>query len=152
MQIKIANHKEFAAGALFLAIGIGWGILSLQLNLGRMTRMGPGYFPLCMSVALAFIGLIAMVRSIRGVEVVSIEHFPIAPFSFLLIGMIGFGLLVRTGGLIPATLFVLACCCHRLWRSRPLEAIAICVAFTAAASLIFVYGLGLPIKLYSFSF
>jgi hypothetical protein len=148
MQVRIANQKEFAAGALFMAIGIGWGALSLQLSLGHATRMGPGYFPLCASVALACIGLVAMARSTRAVERVRLEHFPIASFCFLLIGMIGFGLLIRTAGLIAASFFVIAFCCHRLWRSRPLEAALLCVGFTAAAALIFVYGLGLPIKLY----
>ncbi|MDE1991828.1 MAG: tripartite tricarboxylate transporter TctB family protein [Rhizobiaceae bacterium] len=152
MQFKIVNQKEFAAGVLFVVIGIGWSVLSLQLKLGQATRMGPGYFPLCMSIALAGIGLLSMVRSTRALELVTLEHFPLISLLFLIVGMVGFGLLIRTAGLIPASLWVVAFSCHRLWKSRPIEAAILCIAFTAAASLIFVYGLGLPLKLYSLSF
>ena len=150
MPFSIANQKEFAAGGLFVVIGIAWGIASTRLSLGQATHMGPGYFPLCMSIALACIGLIAMVRSVRVTERVELElkRFPLVSFAFLLVGVAGFGLLIRSAGLVAASVFVTACCCHVLWLKRPLEAVAIVVGFTAMAALIFVKGLGLPIDLF----
>jgi hypothetical protein len=150
MSIRIANQKEFAAGGLFVAIGVIWAIASTRLSLGQATHMGPGYFPLCMSIALVCLGLISMARSVRAMEQVrlDLERFPLVAFAFLLVGIVGFGLLVRSAGLVPASLFVVACCCHRLWLKRPLEAVAITIGFTVVAALIFVKGLGLPIDLF----
>lgn len=150
MPIRIVNQKEFAAGSLFVAIGIVWAIASTRLSLGQATHMGPGYFPLCMSIALVCIGVIAMVRSVRAMEAARLElaRFPMVSFVFMLVGVVGFGLLIRSAGLVAASVFVTACCCHGLWLKRPLEAGAIVVGFTALAGLIFVKGLGLPIDLF----
>jgi hypothetical protein len=53
------------AGFLFLAIGLGWGYASSHYPRGIATDMGPGCFPLAVSVALVFLGMCSVMRSLR---------------------------------------------------------------------------------------
>jgi len=61
--MKIYNRRDFNAGLMFLAIGLGFGMYSLEYSLGTATRMGPGYFPLMLSIIVGVLGLIVLVMS-----------------------------------------------------------------------------------------
>jgi putative tricarboxylic transport membrane protein len=64
MQSTVARSKELWSGLLFLAIGcVAFG-MALQYPIGTMSRMGPGYFPLVLSVTIAALGLIFITRAL----------------------------------------------------------------------------------------
>jgi hypothetical protein len=64
--VHIANHKDFYSGLMFSLIGMGFALGSTEYSLGDGARMGPGYFPLVLGVALALIGVAVMVIAMRG--------------------------------------------------------------------------------------
>lgn len=142
------NHRELFAGGLFVGIGGAWAALSLQYDLGEATRMGPGYFPLCAALVLIGIGAILLLRGWRGTEPTRLHPIRLVPLFFVIAATASFGLLIERVGLIPSALVVTALSCYDRWRTRPLEAAALCVAYTVAAVGIFYYGLQLPMDLY----
>ena len=58
------NAKDFYAGLLFTMVGSAFGWGALDYSVGTAARMGPGYFPLWLGVALALLGGVVMLRAV----------------------------------------------------------------------------------------
>lgn len=54
------------AGALFVLIGLGVALVAGDYPAGEAARMGPGYFPRLLAMALTMLGLLVMALSQRG--------------------------------------------------------------------------------------
>ena len=54
------------AGALFVLIGLGVVLVAGDYPAGDTARMGPGYFPRLLGIALAMLGIAVMAMSLRG--------------------------------------------------------------------------------------
>ena len=54
--MKIKSQKDFFAGLMFMAVGIGFAWGATNYNVGTGARMGPGYFPMLLGILLAIIG------------------------------------------------------------------------------------------------
>ncbi len=55
-MMSIRNPKDFWAGALFVAIGVGTLLMGSKYTLGTAARMGPGYFPRILGILLIVLG------------------------------------------------------------------------------------------------
>ena len=55
--MKIKSQQDFFAGLMFLGVGIAFAWGATRYNIGEGARMGPGYFPLLLGIALALVGL-----------------------------------------------------------------------------------------------
>jgi hypothetical protein len=148
MRFKVLSEKECAAGFLFMAIGVGWGWASLHYQLGTATDMGPGYFPLAISVALVFLGLCSVIRSLRVGSPVRIGAWPVRAFVSILLGVIAFALLVGHAGLIAASVALIALGCHQRILTRPFELATLTAGLVVLVVALFVYALDLPFDLF----
>jgi hypothetical protein len=91
--MKITNGKDFWAGLMFIAFGLGFMFVSRNYAMGNAVRMGPAYFPTVLGGMLAVLGAAVLVRGF----VSKISH-PLAVFPFrfwlvvggLILGVIGF--------------------------------------------------------------
>jgi putative tricarboxylic transport membrane protein len=105
MTSGTVNIKELLAGALMLLLGAGAAFQSAQYEIGSLSHMGPGFFPLCLGVALAAIGATILLAALRA----RLLHVPIR-FSAqwrgwfcILAGLAAFAVLGETAGILPAT-------------------------------------------------
>lgn len=57
-RVSYGRLVDLLSGLLFLALGIAGIVLSGNYRLGTPGNMGPGYFPLMVSICLAAIGLL----------------------------------------------------------------------------------------------
>lgn len=64
--MKPKSQKDFLSGLLFTIVGIAFAVGATNFDVGSAARMGPGYFPLLLGIALALLGLIVTVQSMRG--------------------------------------------------------------------------------------
>jgi len=84
------------AGALFVLIGLGVVLVAGDYPAGEAARMGPGYFPRLLGMALAVLGLVVMALSQRGQEAAVAGRLSLAwlavPVFWLLLASFG-----RTG-------------------------------------------------------
>lgn len=53
----IRSQRDFWSGIMFVAIGATFGILALQYRMGTAGEMGPGWFPMALSILLTLLGL-----------------------------------------------------------------------------------------------
>lgn len=132
-------------GALLVATGAFFAIQSYNLDLGTTLRMGPGYFPLLLSVVLIILGAIVFVQAIR------VQGEPMGPLAwrgmlFILPAPIFFGLTVRGLGFVPSIFLTAFIACFASHRMTVLHAILLSALLTAFSVGVFSYGLGLPFE------
>ena len=63
--MRIRSPKDFWSGLFFIAVAAGFIGLSHRYGTGTMHRMGPGLFPILVSVLLAGLGLIIAAPRLR---------------------------------------------------------------------------------------
>jgi hypothetical protein len=148
MKFRVRSQREFTAGLIFLAIGAVWLASSLSYRIGTATAMGPGYFPLVVSLLLTALGIGSVIRSLGFAEADVIEPWPLVAILLVLGGVVGFGLLLESAGLIAAAAVLILLSCWSRLRARPFETLLLTVALIALVAGIFVFGLGMPVDLY----
>lgn len=142
------NKSDLGAGVIFVAIGLGFGIMTLSgLEIGTARRMGPGFFPIMLAGILVALGLAIVVKSIGYADV---ERGPL-PWRGLVVLLsvpVIFGLLVRPLGLAPVLLVTTFITSFASKRMGLLAAITLSVGLTIFCVLVFNFGLGLPLRLF----
>jgi hypothetical protein len=144
--MKVRLSADLLTGLLFVALG-GFAIVyGSRYAPGTAARMGPGYFPMLVSAGLTLIGIVLVVRALlaTGEELGAIGWRPLV---LVLAGVLAFGLLIDRLGLLAAgiALVVAARLADRDFRWP--ETALLATGLTLAAAAVFLYGLGLPIKL-----
>jgi hypothetical protein len=143
--LMVANTKNLAASALFLLIG-GWFVYqALQMDLGTPLRMGPGFFPLVLACLLLVLGLAIGISAIGQPDDRVTFAGPRA-ILFILGPPILFGLTIRGFGFIPSVAMVVLATSFASRRMPIWLAAVLTVAITAFCYLVFLRGLGLPIR------
>ena len=82
--MKITNGKDFWAGMMFMAFGLGFMVVANNYAMGTAVRMGPAYFPTVLGGMLAVLGAAIFFRAF----VSKIPH-PLAVFPFRLWFVVG---------------------------------------------------------------
>lgn len=59
----VRNGKDFWAGAMFMAFGIAFMVVSRDYSMGTSVRMGPAYFPTVLGGLLVALGAVVFVRA-----------------------------------------------------------------------------------------
>lgn len=140
-----------AAGALFvLGASVAAGALSYEI--GSLRRMGPGYFPLLLGLALCLLSALVLIEARfsrpngEPRPPTGLRHQGRALF-LPLGGILLFAGLIKIAGFVPAVLActILAGFADRT--NRPIELLVIALAVAAFAAVVFVYALGIPVRL-----
>jgi len=145
--VKIKAPKDLWAGLMFIAFGLGFVIVAQHYGLGTAVRVGPGYFPTVLGGILTLLGLIVLGQAFV-VHGTGMPTFRLRPVIIVLVAICLFGVLVRSTGLVPATVtlvIVSAFASHEFNFKGALVLAALLTVFSVA---VFYYGLGLPFKLW----
>ena len=141
-MMRIAS-KQVQAGAIFVAIGAAAAFQAMRYELGTAREMGPGYFPLCLGVALMVVGALAVVHATLSDRHDVVGKWRFGPLVMLVAGMASFGLLLPRFGLFVAVFGTVVVCCVSQLRQRPIE-IAVTAAVLSLVTVgIFIYAIGL---------
>jgi|EndMetStandDraft_5_1072996.scaffolds.fasta_scaffold16951_3 hypothetical protein len=142
------NRKDATAGALFIVLGIGFGLNAwLTLDLGTNLRMGPGYFPMLLSGALILLGVVVLFHAL-SIEDEEWGHIPWRGLFFILLGPVVFGLTLEGLGLVAALAILSFITSFASIRVGPVLAIALTIGLTTFCVAVFSWGLGAPIRLF----
>lgn len=140
--------KNIAASGTLLAVGIGFGISSIfTMDVGSAVKMGPGYFPLILSIVITVIGAVIGTKALRDTEVFRPQIAPLRALAAIIVAPILFGLTVRGLGFVPAVALTSLSAATAATGQRPLVVIAITLGITVFCLGVFYYGLGLPVRL-----
>ena len=101
-DVRKVDRKELASGILLIAVAAAFAASALRnLSLGSAASMGPGYFPLLVTMPLALIGLIVAARAFGRGNAPQETVRPIA-FALALAAPIAFALTVKGLGFVGA--------------------------------------------------
>ena len=156
MQPKIRNLQDFWSGVFFAALGVLAIYLSRDYTTGSALQPGPGYFPTWLGGIMTGLGVIICVLSLRsraepGEDQAS-EAWGLRPWLVLPAALAIFALVMDADlGFVPSLVVLIAgaALAHKdvHWRETALLSIFL----SAAAVAIFVYGLGMPYRLFWWS-
>lgn len=160
---QTANYLGLSAFCILL--GGGAGLTSLRYGLGTFLQMGPGFFPLAVSILLVCFGI--AILALRGRDVPAEALHSDAPpqhqtpaekaatLARVLIPVLGaillFGLLIRPAGLLLSIFVVVFVSSFAHPGPRIVPAILLAAGAAIVSVLIFVVGLGLNLTILPWS-
>lgn len=145
--MRIRSRKDLFAGLIFVAFGVAFALAAQHYPMGTSRNVGAGYFPALLGFVLTGLGLMVVLRALLVQNSAPIR-IVLRPLLFVLAGAILFALLIGRLGLVLALaglIFVSALGGRefRLW-----EVTALWAALSLLAVGVFIYGLGLPFKVW----
>ena len=143
-MLRVKSPQDLGAGVVLTLIGLAGFYFGSDLAFGTAARMGPGYFPMLLSVLIIAIGL--MVGG-RGLTIAGppIEPVQLRPILFIIAAILVFGFLIEAIGLAltAVVLTVLAAYARREVNLR--ETILLGVGLAVFTVVVFVSVLGQPL-------
>ncbi|MCM0018778.1 MAG: tripartite tricarboxylate transporter TctB family protein [Tagaea sp.] len=140
------RSRDVWAGALYVAIAVAAFWIARDYRLGTAARMGSGYFPMLVAGVLLAIGVASILRGLLrpGAQVLALA---VRPVLFVTGACVAFALLLERAGFVPALAALCAIAAFADRDFRPAwRKLAILAGFVGACALVFVVGLGLPVK------
>ncbi|MBX3661589.1 MAG: tripartite tricarboxylate transporter TctB family protein [Burkholderiales bacterium] len=142
--LRQKDGRDLIAGALLIAIGMFCALYAAHhYPLGSVSRMGPGMFPAVLGYVLAALGLLIALPAWfrRG----SLPRPEFRPLFFVLLGTLVFALTVERIGVVPAIFLLTGLSVLADSKLGIIGTLLLAAALSAAAVLIFLFGLGIPI-------
>lgn len=145
MQV-IKNRTNVLCGLLFVGLAGIFALQSMGLAIGTSSRMGPGFFPLMLSGALALFGVLLVGLGLR-VPGGGGTTFAWRGLLMLVLAVVGFAAAMRPLGFLPAVAASVLLAFLGSQRFSWRAAVPLVAGFTLFSWLVFIKGLGLPIQL-----
>lgn len=146
MNLAPRSPRDFWSGLAFVAFGLAFAWLASGYPMGTTRRMGPGMFPFALGLILAGLGLIVLLRSLLAsgapVGQLNVKGLLLVTGAALL-----FGFLIDRAGLVAAVAAAVVVAAAASVHFRAAQAAMAAAALAAFSVLIFIYAVGLPIKL-----
>lgn len=154
--------KDLIGGLAFAAFGAFTLWTGRDSALGTLTQMGPGYFPALMAWLCIGLSALVIARALLRNRAAATTPPGAAPedgaapalrldlraFAFVLLGLIAFALLLERAGLVLATLALVLLVSYARAGTRILRAGLLAIGLAAAATLLFVVALDLPLRVW----
>ncbi len=151
--MKVRNERDLAAGLLFLVFGGGAAGISATYSIGTASQAGPGFFPLCVGLLLAGLGLVQAVRALAPEQVEErIERFDVRTVLIVIASVVAFGVLLQPAGLVVASAAVVLISALASEEFTLLRAVATAVVISGFTVGLFVYGLHLAVPVWPAAF
>lgn len=147
-------NKDYYGGGLMLVLGLGAIWQGFDYQIGTLSRMGPGYFPVGVGAILALMGILIMAGAIRqsanGAEQdVKTFHPPEWRGWFCIIAAnIAFVVLGHYGGLLPATFAVVFIAALGDRQNSWKNAFLLAAAMVVVCLIVFAWALQLQFPLF----
>ena len=143
----IRHPKDFFAGLIFVAFGVGAVVLGNAYPLGAAARMGPGYFPRILGIMLIVLGAALALRGLR-LQGSPLPRWKWRPTLIVIGSVVLFGLIVTRVGLVFSTIVLIVLSSAASTEFRPKEALISGVLLAALAVGVFVIGLKLQLQIW----
>lgn len=143
------DKRETASGLLAIAFGLLVVFESTSYTVGNLLRMGPGYFPLMLGIAITAIGIAILIKAVAAKN--TIEKIQWRPLIFVTLGLVAFGLSINTLGVFFATtvLVLLTRLSEKslCWKNT----LILTLCLNVMVYVVFIYGLSIPLKTFPLS-
>ncbi len=138
--------EDAKAGLMFMGFGAFFGIKTLiDLQIGTLGQMGPGFFPLALCVILVALGGVILWRAQPEEE----RQLPVnwRAVVFIAAAPVAFGLTVRSLGLLPALVVSVALAVFASRKIGIIKGAMIVGGVTLFCIVVFKFGVRVPYEL-----
>ncbi len=150
--MKIKSQRDFLSGLMFIALGVVFAIGATNYTMGTSAKPGAGYFPLILSVLMAFLGAVVLFKSLtietQGGDPVGAIAWK--PLLIVVASITVFGIALPRLGLfitIPLLILMVSSAGGEFsWKGVLIS----CVVLTVFSWFVFIWGLNLTIPLKPF--
>ena len=148
MMKRFERQRDYYAGALMILVGVFAGYVATTYDLGSLREMGPGFFPLILSVLIAAlgVGIAATAGRTEGDAYGPMAHghrvgVDLRGWAAIFAGVVAFIALGHYAGMAPATFACVFLAAigdsQHTWRSAATLALGI----TIVAVVVLAFGL-----------
>jgi hypothetical protein len=148
--MRIKSSKDFATGLLFLAIGIGAYYIGSSYSMGTARTPGTGVLPRILAWCLMGSGLLLCLQALiqQGPK---LDAWAWRPLIMITLATIAFAFLIDNAGLVVAMIVSMTLAALGTHETRWAEFGLFTVLMLVLGLGIFIYGLGMPIKVMPWS-
>lgn len=145
MRRQALRQSHLWAGAAGILIG-GLAVFEAwDYPMGSLTRMGAGYFPIILGVALVVLSVLVLIFEGRAALGPDIPRSSWRGLLWVPLAVSAFAILVERLGLVPAIIAAVVLSSFAdddlTWR----ETVILALSVAAVCSVVFIYLLGLPL-------
>jgi hypothetical protein len=144
--------RDYYSGALLLLVGLCAVAQGITYNVGSLTQMGPGFFPVALGVILALLG-IAIAGTARRASSTATETEKLPAewrgWICILLSIVAFVVLGKYGGLLPATFAIVFISALGDRQNTIRSALAFALSTSAVCVVIFWWALQLRFPLFT---
>jgi putative tricarboxylic transport membrane protein len=145
MMVKI-NAKDLASGLFFILFGLAYGGMAWTgLPIGTALNMGPGYLPIVLGLILVCLGGIVAIRSFVVPQETPFGKVPWRGVVILSLSTIVFAAFIDDLGMLPGVFLSTVISALASPKSRFLNSVVIGVCIAVFCTLIFDFGVRVPI-------
>src|SRR4030088_1591965 len=137
MMLRIKSPQDVGAAIILIVIGLAGLWFGREYDIGSVSRMGPGYMPVLLSIGLLVFG------AVIGLRAVTVDGPPIAtgrwyPTIMILVAVLMFALLIERVGLAPTTFVVAVICAFATSDVNWKQALALAITLALFCVVVFV--------------
>jgi hypothetical protein len=156
MQPTIKNLQDFWSGIFFIALGALAVYLSRNYPMGSALQPGPGYFPTWLGAIMigfgAVLGALSFKLEGEAGHRLALREWGFRPWLVLPATIAVYALLMEAElGFVPSLMVLIVGCALAHKDVHWTETVLLSIFLTAGAVAIFIYGLGLPYRLFWWS-
>ena len=151
-RLRGAVGKDYCAAMLLFAVGLGAMSQGASYEVGTLTNMGPGFFPVALGTLLSLLGIAMML----GTRLSGTRRAPqVAPrpewfaWGCIVVSIAAFVVIGRYGGLVPATFAVVFISALGDRRNSWKTALVLAASMDVLAVAVFWWALKLQFPLFS---
>jgi hypothetical protein len=143
LKASDVSSKDLVAGLVFITIGMAFLWVGLDYHVGTARQMGPGFFPVALSVLLTGLGVAIALKALAA------GRNPIVGVNFRGMGFVigataGFGLLIRPAGMLIAVFVLTAVGAIASSQFRASTSVLLATGLSVFCIVVFNWGLGMP--------
>lgn len=147
-------HKDFIGGVLMFSLGIGVTVHSATFEIGSLSQMGPGFFPLSLGLILTLVGCVMTIKARLVQDETSFQKKKTSSpqwkaWILISLGLLSFVALAKNVGLVAASFSVVFISAladrDNSWRSAALLALVM----AAVSVVVFWWALKIQLPLFA---
>jgi hypothetical protein len=139
--LRVKGPQDFGAGVILVAIGLAGIYFGWDLARGTAARMGPGYFPMLLSVFILGLGLAIGARGLT-LDGPALEATRLRPILFIVGAILAFGYLIDYIGLALVAVILTLLAAYARPDAKLGENLLLGIGIALFSVAVFVYALG----------
>lgn len=145
----IAKHKDFWSGLMFIVFGAFFALFGLLYKFGTAAQMGPGYFPMVLSIILIILGTGILLSSFfsKGIDK-TLDALNWGKMLLILCSVVLFSLLLKPFGLVLSLFVLIVLSSYASYEFKWIPSIINALVIIGLCLSIFVWALNLPLRLW----